>query len=110
LADHNCRKLLPKLDMYINTLSEFKVKPAILSFTETWLTTDDANLANLPGYNLYSIERQNRVGGGVCAFVSNEFIFDVQSELHDTFENIDIFIKLSDDRILVISVVYRPPD
>jgi hypothetical protein len=109
--NHNCRKLLPKLDMFINTLSEFKVKPAILSFTETWLTTDDANLANLPGYNLYSVERQNRVGGGVCAFVSNEFtVFDVQSGLHDTFENIDIFIKLSDDRILVICVVYRPPD
>ena len=62
-------------------LSQFKVKPKILTFTETWLTVDNVDFIELPGYKLYSLERLNRKGG-VCAFVDSTFnVTPVQCQL-----------------------------
>ena len=54
-------------------LNNFKVRPAVLTFTETWFTKNDVNLVNLSNYTLFSHERLNQRGGRVCIFIANEY-------------------------------------
>ena len=57
----------------------------------------------LPGYKLHSLERLNRKGGGVCAFVDSTFnVTPVQCQLFSTFECLVISIKINNGKILYV--------
>ena len=87
-------------------LNGFKVKPAVLNFTETWFTKDDVNLVNLPNYTLYSHERQNQRGGGVCIFIANKYtVSDKRSGSYMSFEYIDLIVNSKYGKPLFIGVI-----
>ena len=114
LLNINCRGLSSKYDLLISMLNELKVKPAVLTFTKTWFTKDDVNLANLPNYTLHSYECQNQKGGGVCIFIANAYtVSDKRSGSHMSFEYIDLIVNSKYGKPLFISVIYRtgmPPN
>ena len=63
----------------------------------------------LPNYTLYSHERQNQRGGGVCIFIANEYtVLDKRSESCMSFEYIDLIVNSKYGKLLFISVIYRP--
>lgn len=66
----NVRSLFYKIDelgVIASTLS-----PSIMAITETWLSEDTPDyLMSLPTYSLFRADRRNRMGGGVCAYVSD---------------------------------------
>ncbi len=46
----------------------------IIAITESWLNTKDRDFLsedNLPGYSIFSCDRENRAGGGVILYDNN---------------------------------------
>ena len=48
--------LFSKNNLIKSFLTEFKSKPAVLTFTESWLTFDNVSLMSITGYTLHSTE------------------------------------------------------
>lgn len=79
-------------------------KYEVVCITEAWFTnsTPSSIFENM-GYNVYRLDRENRVGGGVCAFVTinlrtTAVTLDVSSEI--------VVFKISN---ISFAVVYRTP-
>ena len=49
------------------------VKFSAIALTETWLKENDCDNFDIPGYNLTKINRENKIGGGVCIFTQENF-------------------------------------
>ena len=43
-VNYNCRDLFSKLDLIQNMLHELKIKPLVITFTESWSTPSNVNL------------------------------------------------------------------
>ncbi|XP_045128934.1 uncharacterized protein LOC123514804 [Portunus trituberculatus] len=84
----------------------------IIGITESWLNSANRDFLaeyNLPGYDMFSCERQDRIGGGVLLYVKASLqptIFKT-----DKINNIDsVFLHLRvRSKKIVIGLVYRPP-
>ena len=86
----------------------------VVGITESWLDTSNRDFIaefSLPGYSIFSCERENRLGGGVILYVHNSF----QPSLVKTeaVTNVDtLFIEIKNKcgkSKVVIGIVYRPP-
>ena len=86
----------------------------IIGVTESWLDTSNRDFLaefNLPGYSIFSCERENRMGGGVILYVHNS----LQPSLVKTDEvpNVNtLFVEVRSEcgkTRLIIGLVYRPP-
>ena len=84
----------------------------IIGISESWLDTENRDFLaeyNLPGYTLFSCERNNRLGGGVILYVKDtlqiSFIEKKKINSVDT-----VFLQLNiRSRKIVIGLIYRPP-
>jgi hypothetical protein len=109
----NCQRLSPKttiLQAFFNSLS-FNFD--IISFTETWLSPDNANLfANIfPGYSFFHTSRTVREGGGVAAFIHNTLnAYSLDIPQYNTFEHLTLHITSSNTVDIILVVLYRPPN
>ena len=86
------------------------IKCDVIGFSETRLDCDLSSLYQIPGYNLYTKNR-NRHGGGVALFVSNIYQSSMSNDfsyLDSSIESVSANVKIIDKTILVICV-YRPP-
>ena len=105
---------LPKKSDYLKMLLEdlcqnHVVFDAIL-LCETYLTSNSAQLVNLPGYQLFYKARENRPGGGVVIFVKNCYDVSVlDTPFNDTTESLFIECKLGRDKIC-LGELYRIPN
>ena len=46
----------------------------ILTISESWLNSSVADVeVEFPGYNLFRLDRDYKVGGGVCVYVNSSF-------------------------------------
>ena len=84
----------------------------IIGVTESWLDTSNRDFIaeyNLPGYTIFSCERENRTGGGVILYVHNNL--QPVSMKTESIKNVDtVFIELkSKSSKVVIGVIYGPP-
>ena len=89
-----------------------KSKLDVVTLQETWLTSRNESLIDIPGYKHYGMKRSSRLGGGVSILVNKI----LRSRPNDTlsFTETDIescFIEIDDhgSKILVGSI-YRPPN
>ena len=84
----------------------------VIGVTESWINMQDGDFSaefRLPGYSMFSYERENRAGGGV--------LFFVKASLHPTviekekIISVDkIFLQLIvRSRKIILGLVYRPP-
>ena len=79
---------------------------------ETWLTPFSPTI-NVPGYEFYHIDRQNKKGGGVGILIKSEIRHAIDLKLKfesECFENISLCIELRNGRKLLVSSMYRPPN
>uniref|UniRef100_A0A183S9X8 Endo/exonuclease/phosphatase domain-containing protein n=1 Tax=Schistocephalus solidus TaxID=70667 RepID=A0A183S9X8_SCHSO len=104
----NVQSLFYKLDDLRNVVDE--IKPDVMAFTETWLTTDitDSEIS-LRGYQHFRKDRPSR-GGGVIVYVTRKLtaIADINIPLRNV-EVLSVTISAKYSRPLTISVVYRSP-
>ena len=67
----NSRSLPKNIDNIIAFLTTLSTTPDILAVTETWLSNNNKQLHQLPGYHSYHLVRTNRAHGGVTIYISN---------------------------------------
>ena len=105
------KKNFESLKSYI---ASFSTPPQVITLAETWLRESEHIYYSIPGYNLISLPRPNRVGGGVGLYISKNFKysikFDLMEIMKDVCEYIVVEISLDlNDSIIVVSL-YRPPN
>lgn len=84
----------------------------IIGITETWLNLESRDYLaeyNIPGYTMFSHERENREGGGVLIYIKTN-LQPTKLEKQNT-NNVDkIYLQLKHDgRKIIIGLIYRPP-
>ena len=67
--------------MFDNCFSGLCKYPDILVFTETWLTNDNVERANIDGYTAFHTIRSDKRSGGVSIFVHNNVSVSKITEL-----------------------------
>ena len=108
----NCRSL-PKNFISIELLLTNLIdKPTVICLSETWLNNENCNYYNIPGYNFYCKNRQNKLGGGVAIYVSKYFEsyekVDLTNDLNSSCESIAIDVFNKSVKYTIVSM-YRPP-
>ena len=108
----NARSVRAKLDELTAQLLTVHMDIAII--TQSWLhDLIDSNILTIPGYNIVRRDRCNRIGGGVCAFVSSEIPFKRRSDLESP-EHECLWLWLRPHRLprplsgIICGVVYFP--
>ena len=87
-----------------------KIDLVILS--ETWLTRNNSNKVNVPGYSFVGNNRTSKKGGGVGFLISDTISYNVRKDLYissNILENISIEFKLGKKYYIACSM-YRPPN
>ena len=69
----NARSLPKHFDEISGFIHGLSYPFSVIGFSECWLNVDNANLFDLPGYTMYSLQRSSRRGGGVALCVSSLF-------------------------------------
>ena len=59
-----------KIDSITDYLLYLKINITIIVITESWLTTYNKHLFNIPNYSSEHILRNNKRGGGVFIFIN----------------------------------------
>ena len=79
----------------------------------TWLNSKITNL-EIPGYNIYHVDRENKTGGGVCIYVRQAYkticLQDIYSISVSGFHQLWLKVQVRYLKPIIISTVYRPPD
>ena len=86
----------------------------VIGITESWLDTSNRDFIaefSLPGYSIFSCERQNRMGGGVILYIHNSL--EASLVKTETVTNVDIlFVEIKNKcgkSKVMLGLVYRPP-
>ena len=88
-----------------------KKKVDIIMFNETWITKNNGNQVNIPGYSFEGIGRPTKKGGGVGFLISTEQQYSVITDIKCTCELIEyhvISLTCKQGPLLFCSM-YRPP-
>lgn len=112
----NIRSSNKNLDTFTNYLSTLPFEFSVIGLSETWLTSNNADIINLAGYNHVYKTRVGKIGGGVSIYVKENIAFQLRDDLSDVNENYEcIFIEINKDVVhtkknVVMGVVYRMPN
>ena len=107
----NCRSINSKITELILLLSV--AQPDFVALTETWVAEGDIGALSIPGYNVVSVPRKGKTGGGVALLIRQGILFN-EIEItvvpaHETYEGVFVGIPQSKGSIIVLGSVYRPP-
>ena len=68
----------------------------------------------IPGYTIYRVDRQDQVGGGVCAYVlqsyKTEILCDISNICPSGFHQLWLKIQVKNLKSIIVCTVYRPPN
>ncbi len=82
----NIRSVTDKIDELNVWLSKLVAKPDVICLSETWSHVASPTLTLL-GYNIVSIPRSDRRGGGVCVCIDTSMRYDIHiAPTYTTFE------------------------
>ena len=90
-------------------------KFAVFAISESWLDTTVSDLEiEILGYNIYRVDRGNKAGGGVCAYVASnyrtELLTDISNISSNGFHQLWLKIQVRNLKSIIICTVHRPPD
>lgn len=106
----NIRSLTSNLQSFIDQCLNDNLRFDVIAFSETRLDKYIESLFSIPGYNLYTTNR-DRNGGGVCMYVSNIYNSCVLSDcgvMESYFECVCVEL-CTDKETNFLASVYRPP-
>uniref|UniRef100_A0A6P8INI3 Uncharacterized protein LOC116303067 n=1 Tax=Actinia tenebrosa TaxID=6105 RepID=A0A6P8INI3_ACTTE len=86
----------------------------VFTISETWLDNSVSNLeVEIPGYNVFRVDRQNKRGGGVCSYAKQSFKTQVLNEIsgisNGGLHQLWMEIKVRSFKSFVVCTTYRPP-
>ena len=87
----------------------------MLTQSETWLNSSITDLElEIPGYDLYRVDRNTKPGGGVGVYVRQTYKVKVVEEISNISDNglhqLSINLQVRNLKSIVICTMYRPPD
>ena len=87
----------------------------VFTVSETWLNNSVTDLKiEVPGYDLYRVDRENKKGGGICAYVLRNYKTEVLSEISfispSGLHQLWLKMQVRNLKSIVVCMVYRPPD
>lgn len=110
----NVRSLKKNFEHFKTFLHTFKSLPQIVTLSETWLKEDEDKFYNLPNYKFLSLPRENKIGGGVGIYISDQIPYkirtDFMSDLSDVCEYIAIEITCNLTNPIILISMYRAPN
>ena len=109
----NCRSLKHNFNNIKNLLNIVSQRLTALAVTETWLSSYNADMYNLPGYNFVSNCRCDKPGGGVGIYVNDCLEYTIRHELCKMtpyIESVFIEISRSNQQNVIVGCIYRPPN
>ena len=108
----NCRSLPNSYGDIMNLLLPVIHLPTTIAVTETWLTTANYDLFQMPNYTFFSQHRPTK-GGGVGIYLTNSvsaFVRIDLSLLQPFIECVFVEVSLPDSLNILLGCVYRPPN
>lgn len=109
----NCRSLRKNYCNVVNLLTSISKPITAIALSETWLTSLNEDTYSLPGYQFVSQTRDDKPGGGVGIFISNDFSFKLRTDLCRNLSCIEcLFIEVPQKgkRNILFGCFYRPPN
>ena len=87
----------------------------IIILSETWLNKSVKNAeVEIEGYKIFRLDRKDKRGGGVCAYIRSPLKAQILKDLSGTsttwFQQLWLQVQYKKIRSFVICAVYRPPD
>ena len=87
----------------------------VFTISESWLDVSVSDLEiEVPGYNIYRVDRSNKTGGGICAYVLNTYCTELMGDISDIsttgFHQLWLKIQVRNLKSIIICTVYRPLD
>ena len=100
--------ILAKETVLVNKLDIFTV-------SESWLDNTVSDIeVEFPGFNIYRLDREIKIGGGVCVFVKQDFKVECLQDLSFIAESglhmLWVKIQIRNLKSFLICTVYRPPN
>ena len=90
---------------------------AVFSISDSWLDTTVSGLEiEIPGYNIYRVDRSNKAAGGVSAYVASkynyrtEMLTDISNISNNGFHQLWLKMQVRNLKSIIICTVYRPLD
>ena len=109
----NIRSLPHNLVKLTDYLSCLNIKFSVIGISETWLNDSDHSV-DINGFKFLHKYRQNRTGGGVGFYISNDLEFKLREDLSlhnvDTVESLFIELIRPREKNIIVGIVYRPPN
>ena len=115
IAHLNVRSLKCREHFVLVKYAVLENKFDIFTVSETWLNSSVTDLEiEIPGYAIYRIDRQAKVGGGVCAYVSRnyrtEYLSDISLIMASGFHQLWLRIHVRNMKSFIVCTTYGPPD
>ena len=110
IINFNIRSFHRNISSFLCFLESTNFSADILILTESWLTVDNVNCANIDGYRSYHTLRKTGRSGGVSIFCRNKFNVNIIENLclaNDHIESCSVKIKEGDIEYFIMGI-YRP--
>ena len=104
----NIRSLRKNFNSLLAEISQILDSIDILILVETNICDEEICLYSLPNFNGEFINRENRRGGGIAAFINKRLNFETTTLNFNSFDSLKINLKLQDSTLPVVCL-YRPP-
>ncbi len=104
----NSRSLYKNVIHIKDYLCQFN-KFNVIAVSETWLDNEKIHEVEMEGYNLFTVNRVNKKGGGVALYVDTVLRCNLIKSMSVTLENLLECVTIETSKNIIISCVYRSP-
>lgn len=105
----NIRSLIKNFTKLLQVVHSASLPLDLIILTEVGISESIKNLYNIPGYNMHTQLRNNRKGGGIIIYTKSYLKFTPIHYKTITFESMLGTVKLSNNDVVDVCAVYRPP-
>ena len=105
----NCRSINQTKFRELESVAK-QNRPDLICLTETWMTEDKVPLIEMDGYQLFTSNRKNRIGGGVAIYTQDQLnASQVAQFTSATLSTLWLLLKRHNANPLLTGCVYHPP-
>ena len=115
LLSMNIRSLPKNYRNFKTLLENIDTKFDVITLTETWIKTHNADIYQIDGYSHEYQTRENKAGGGVAIFIKDHINYKTRSDLnYNTHEYQLLWLELDKNDThtetnIIIGSIYRQP-
>ena len=110
---HSIPAKLDKLKIVLSSLHNINIDIQFILLCETFLSDNNCNLCNIPGYNLICKDRAVGKRGGVAIYKQENMTYknrpDLEINVENEFESLFIDTTINNEKV-VVGEIYRVPN